>query len=82
MGVKEGEEEGGEKEAPKDPSPYPNRPRPNPDYKDARVTITLGPGEEKEVAIPCDFKPERVVVDPDVNVLQLNRTLAFAEVGK
>jgi len=26
----------------------------------------------------CDFKPERIVVDPDVRVLQLRRKLAVA----
>ncbi len=54
----------------------------DPDYKDARVTITLDAGESKDVAIPCDFDAEKVVVDPDVNVLQLNRKLAFAEIAK
>jgi len=45
-------------------------------YVDARVTITLAAGEEKAVTIPCSFEPERVVVDPDVLVLQLGRDKA------
>jgi hypothetical protein len=45
-------------------------------YRDARVTVTLAAGEEREVAIPCAFAPERLVVDPDVRVLQLERQKA------
>ena len=51
---------------------------PNPAYKDARATITLAGGEARTVTLHCDFKPERVVVDPDVRVLQLRRKLAVA----
>lgn len=50
----------------------------NPDYKDARSTVTLGAGESKSVTIHCAFDPEKVVVDPDVRVLQLKRKHAFA----
>jgi ABC-2 type transport system permease protein len=50
----------------------------DPDYKDARNTITLAAGESKTVTIHCDFKPEHVVVDPDVRVLQLKRKQAVA----
>jgi ABC-2 type transport system permease protein len=49
----------------------------NPAYCDERVTVTLGAGEEAEVTIPCDFEPDRVVVDPDARVLQLNRESAI-----
>jgi len=48
------------------------------DAQDARSTVVLGPGEEREVRIPCSFEPERVVVDPDVQVLQLRRKAATA----
>jgi hypothetical protein len=51
---------------------------PNPAYKDARTTITLTAGEARTVTLHCGFKPERVVVDPDVRVLQLRRKLAVA----
>ncbi|HEU4725786.1 MAG TPA: M1 family aminopeptidase, partial [Candidatus Eisenbacteria bacterium] len=52
---------------------------PNPDYRDARATVTLGPGESKQVTIRCEFDPQRVVVDPDVRVLQLQRKQAVAK---
>ncbi len=51
----------------------------NPDYKDARAVITLGAGESKSVTIHCAFEPEKVLVDPDVRVLQLKRKHAFAD---
>jgi hypothetical protein len=47
-------------------------------WKDARVTVTLGAGESTDVTIPCDFEPERVLVDPDVGVLMLERDKAVA----
>jgi ABC-type transport system involved in multi-copper enzyme maturation permease subunit len=50
----------------------------NPDYKDARGTVTLGAGESRSLTIYCPFDPEKVVVDPDVRVLQLKRKHAFA----
>jgi hypothetical protein len=51
----------------------------NPEYKDARSTVTLGAGESKSLTIHCAFDPEKVVVDPDVRVLQLKRKHAFAD---
>lgn len=50
---------------------------PEPGYRDARATIVLGPKESKEVTIPCSFEPDRVLVDPDVKVLQLKRNRAL-----
>jgi ABC-2 type transport system permease protein len=47
--------------------------KPEPGYRDARATVALGAGEEKTVEIACAFEPQRVVVDPDVQVLQLRR---------
>jgi ABC-2 type transport system permease protein len=49
------------------------------DYHDARETVTLGAGESTDVTIHCDFKPDRVLVDPDALVFQLLRKLAVAE---
>jgi ABC-type Na+ efflux pump permease subunit len=49
---------------------------PGPDYADARAPLTLGAGESAEVRIPCDFEPQRLVVDPDARVLQLRRKAA------
>jgi aminopeptidase N len=50
----------------------------SPEYRDARTTVVLGAGEAKLVRIRCPFEPERVVVDPDANVLQLQRRAAAA----
>jgi aminopeptidase N len=50
-----------------------------PDYREARTTVTLGAGEERVVTIRSDFEPERIVVDPDVRVLQLRRERAVHE---
>jgi ABC-2 type transport system permease protein len=52
--------------------------QPEPAYRDARTTVLLDAGEEQEVAIACDFEPERIVVDPDALVLQLMRKAAVA----
>jgi hypothetical protein len=38
--------------------------------------VILGPGEEREVRISSAFEPEKIVVDPDVQVLQLRRKAA------
>ena len=46
-------------------------------YRDARTTVTLGAGESAEFEIRAAFDPERVLVDPDVLVLQLNRDAAL-----
>ena len=50
----------------------------SPDYREARKRIMLGAGEEMDVAIESDFKPDRIIVDPDAVVLQLLRKLAVA----
>ncbi|HEX9941513.1 MAG TPA: M1 family aminopeptidase, partial [Thermoanaerobaculia bacterium] len=52
--------------------------RTSPEYRDARTTVVLGAGESKVVRIRCPFEPQRVVVDPDANVLQLQRRAAAA----
>jgi len=53
----------------------------DPAYRDARTTVTLGPGESSAVTIDCSFEPEKVVIDPDVRVLQLKRKQAVAVLG-
>jgi ABC-2 type transport system permease protein len=45
-------------------------------WHDARATVVLGAGESKPVVIRCAFEPERLVVDPDVTVLMLERKKA------
>jgi hypothetical protein len=47
-----------------------------PSYHEARGTVTLAAGESKNLTIHCGFEPGRVVVDPDVRILQLRRKLA------
>jgi len=53
---------------------------PLPDYADARTVVTLPPGEEKEVVIASEFLPDRVLVDPDAKILQLERRKALRRV--
>ena len=48
-------------------------------YRDARAEMELGAGESAEFVIMAGFDPERVVIDPDVLVLQLNREAAVFE---
>jgi hypothetical protein len=48
-------------------------------YRDSRTTITLGAKESGAVTIHSPFEPEKVVVDPDVTVLQLRRKSAEAK---
>jgi hypothetical protein len=45
-------------------------------WQDARATVTLDAGEEREVVIRCAFEPRKLVVDPDVRVLMLERQKA------
>ncbi|HLN30950.1 MAG TPA: ABC transporter permease subunit [Gemmataceae bacterium] len=45
-------------------------------YRDARTSVLLGAGAGKNVTIRCDFKPDRVLVDPDALVFQLRRKVA------
>ena len=46
----------------------------------SRVTVTLGAGESRTVTLYSPDEPERVVVDPDVQVLQLRRNAAQVKV--
>jgi ABC-type transport system involved in multi-copper enzyme maturation permease subunit len=48
-------------------------------YQEVRVTANLEPGKAELVILRCTFEPERVVVDPDAVVLQLNREHALFE---
>lgn len=45
----------------------------SPDYRDCRGELDLAPGESGSLTLSCAFEPERIVVDPDVHVLQLQR---------
>ncbi|HEV2844316.1 MAG TPA: M1 family aminopeptidase, partial [Thermoanaerobaculia bacterium] len=53
--------------------------KPKPGYRDARTKVILGPGEVRKVEIVAGFQPDRVVVDPDVQVLQLRRKAAVVK---
>jgi hypothetical protein len=52
---------------------------PESNYQEARQTMVLGPGARERVTLTCEFEPERVIVDPDALVLQLNRDQAAAD---
>ncbi len=54
--------------------------KPSDDYQESRQTIVMGPGAKQSVTLQCTFEPERVVVDPDARVLQLNRDQAAADI--
>jgi hypothetical protein len=48
-------------------------------YAASLISLTLGAREKRTVTIRSAFKPERVVVDPNVRVLQLRRQSAEAK---
>jgi hypothetical protein len=52
---------------------------PDPQYREVRTTITLDRGEARDVLMACPFEPDRVIVDPDAKVLQLQRKRAQAK---
>ncbi|REJ76950.1 MAG: hypothetical protein DWQ36_01980 [Acidobacteria bacterium] len=47
-------------------------------YRDTRVSVVLGAGEEQALELRTDFEPQQIVVDPDALVLQLERSRALA----
>jgi ABC-2 type transport system permease protein len=53
--------------------PFDETGKPVPDFREVRTTVTLGAGEEQRITLRSDFEPERIVVDPDVQVFQLHR---------
>ena len=50
-------------------------------WRESRAVVTLGPKQEREVVIRCGFEPERLIADPDAQVLQLERSKATAKVN-
>jgi len=48
-------------------------------YREARTTVVLGAGEERQVSLRCPFEPDTVLVDPDARVLQLRRKAAVVK---
>ncbi len=49
------------------------------EYREARVSVTVDAGESREIRIPCEFEPRRLVVDPDARVLMLKREQAVRD---
>ncbi len=49
------------------------------EYRESRSTVRLEAGEKKTITLVCDFKPEKVIMDPDALVLQLKRNQAVFE---
>ncbi len=52
--------------------------KPNPEFKESRTRVKLSPKTPQNFSITSDFEPDRILVDPDAKVLQLNRKLAVA----
>ncbi|MEM1041814.1 MAG: ABC transporter permease subunit [Bacteroidota bacterium] len=52
---------------------------PDPAYAEARTAVRLAPRQPERIALAVPFEPERLTVDPDALVLQLNRDRAAAE---
>jgi ABC-2 type transport system permease protein len=50
---------------------------PEPSYRESRTTVTLDSHESQPFTVSSDFEPDKVVVDPDVKVLQLKRKTAL-----
>ncbi len=48
-------------------------------WRESRARVVLGAGESAPLEILCDFEPERLIVDPDALVLQLERKKARRE---
>ncbi|GAB5520568.1 MAG: M1 family aminopeptidase [Rhodothermales bacterium] len=48
----------------------------HPDYREARTRIRLAPNQPQMLTWTTDFAPDRLVVDPDALVLQVNRDRA------
>ncbi len=48
-------------------------------FESRRTIVVLSAGESKEVQFSCGFEPDRIVIDPDVKVLQRGRQHAVHE---
>ena len=47
-------------------------------YREARTWVSLGPGESQPVRVVSTFEPEKLLVDPDAQILMVHRRLAEA----
>lgn len=61
------------------PSTGDGSPRDGRSFAERRTAVRLAPGQRRRVALTTDFEPEKLVVDPDVAVLQSNRSWATVE---
>jgi hypothetical protein len=52
------------------------------EYADARAQRVLTAGEVLELVIASEFEPKKVLVDPDVRTLMLNRKAAERDIAK
>jgi hypothetical protein len=52
------------------------------EYADARAQRVLTAGEVLELVIASEFEPKKVLVDPDVRTLMLNRKAAESDIAK
>jgi len=60
-----------------DPAEVPSKRSQTPvPYREVRTTVTLASEASREIMLECPFEPDRVLVDPDAKVLQVNRKLA------
>src|SRR6185295_14707084 len=53
-----------------------NRYEKNEEYRESRIQIRIAPEEQKWITIHCNFDPSKIVVDPDIQVFQLQRNAA------
>jgi ABC-2 type transport system permease protein len=49
-------------------------------YQECRGQLTLSPAQTRKVELRCPFEPERLILDPDVKVLQLQRQAARVKI--
>jgi ABC-2 type transport system permease protein len=56
--------------------PFDEEGNPVQDFREARTTVTLGAGGAQTITLRSDFDPDRIVVDPDVQVFQFHRERA------
>ncbi len=56
--------------------PYDKDSKPIDGYQVAGTTVRIPPGDAVPVRIECPFEPDRIVVDPDIRVMQLRRKFA------
>lgn len=46
------------------------------EYRESRTKVSLNGGQQREIILQCAFEPDRIVVDPDLQVFHLQRNAA------